>query len=81
LCFLLFSFDPPAYIQPFEFLKNESTNQYLVIKWRPTIEGKFPNGVLMNMTQMLPHFDVSSYIFDMTPGETYKEREFRSSVK
>jgi hypothetical protein len=59
--------DRAAYIQPHEFLKNESTNEYLIFKWKPTVEGEFPNGVRMNMTAMLQHFDPSYYYFDMTP--------------
>jgi hypothetical protein len=44
----------------------------VVFKWKPTIDGEFPNGVRMHMKAMLPHFDASSYYFDMTPGESYE---------
>jgi hypothetical protein len=51
-----------------EFLKSESTNEYLVFKWKPRIDGEFPDGVRMHMTAILSHFGNSSYYFDMTPG-------------
>ncbi len=70
-----FSADRKAYSSRVEFLKNESTNEYLIFKWKPTIDGEFPNGVRMNMTAILPYFDVSSYYFDMTPGESYKQKK------
>ncbi|CAF4944463.1 unnamed protein product [Rotaria sp. Silwood1] len=61
------SHDNLAYITRFEFLKNESTNEYLTFKWRPTADGEFPDKVRMHMKAILPHFNVSSYNFDMTP--------------
>ncbi len=61
-----------AYLSRVEFLRNESTNEYLVFKWKPTIDGEFPNGVRMHMKAMLPYFDLSSYYFDMTPGESFE---------
>ncbi|CAF2574445.1 unnamed protein product [Rotaria sp. Silwood2] len=61
------SSDNLAYISRVEFLKNESTNEYLTFKWRPTADGVFPNRVRMHIKAILPHFDVSSYYFDMTP--------------
>ncbi len=68
---MIFSSDRKAYSR-FEFLKNESTNEYLIFKWKPTTEGEFPNGVRMNMKAILPYFNESSYYFDMTPSKSYK---------
>lgn len=59
-----------AYKQPPEFLMNESTNEVLAFKFRPTTDGEFPNHLRMNMTQMLRYFEPSWYIFDMTPSKT-----------
>ena len=53
-----------------EFLKNESTNEYLTFKWRPMIDGIFPKGVLMDMQATLPYFGTSRYRFEMNPGES-----------
>ncbi|UJR27550.1 hypothetical protein I4U23_008832 [Adineta vaga] len=61
------SADRLAYRPRFEFLKNESTNENLTFRWQPTVDGEFPNGVRMHMKAMLPHFENSSYFFDMTP--------------
>ncbi|CAF4650162.1 unnamed protein product [Rotaria socialis] len=59
--------DHTTYISRVEFLKNESTSEHLVFKWKPTVDGEFPDRVQMHMKAMLPHFDESSYYFDMTP--------------
>ena len=58
-----------AYRHPHEFLNNESTKEVLVFKFRPTVDGEFPNYLRMNMTQMLRYFEPSWYIFDMTPSK------------
>lgn len=65
---MYFSSDSPAYVSRFEFLKNESTNENLIFKWKPAVEGVFPNGIRMHMKAMLRYFDPSSYYFDMTPS-------------
>ncbi len=62
-------FNRPAYRTNHEFLKNESTNEYLVFKWVPNVDGEFPDRILMNMSVNLPHFTPLYYIFDMTPSE------------
>lgn len=60
-----------AYISRFEFLKNESTNEILAFKWKPTVDGEFPDRVRMHMKAALPHFNQSSYYFDMTPSKSF----------
>jgi hypothetical protein len=40
-----------------------------VFKWIPTVDGEFPNGMLMNMYIRLPYFSPLFYRFDMTPSE------------
>jgi hypothetical protein len=62
-----YSADRTAYIPRYEFLKNESTNEYLVFKWRPTVDGVFPKGVWMHMWQLLDHFKPSKYDFEIIP--------------
>ena len=62
--------DAPAFKPKFEFLKNESTQGVLVFKWKPTVEGQFPPGVRMRLRVVLPHFNDSIYIFDMTPSKS-----------
>jgi hypothetical protein len=64
---LLFGRD--AYTQQYKFLTNESTDEYLVFQWRPTVDGQFPSGVLMNIKITLPFFGTMQYRFDMTPSE------------
>ncbi|CAM4811007.1 unnamed protein product [Rotaria magnacalcarata] len=59
--------DHTAYISRVEFLKNESTSEYLAFKWKPTVDGEFPDRVRMHMEVVLPYFEPSSYYFDMTP--------------
>ncbi len=67
---LLFSrADRTAYIPRYEFLENESTNEYLVFKWRPSVDGVFPKGVWMHMWQLLDHFKPSEYVFEIIPGK------------
>ncbi|UJR21630.1 hypothetical protein I4U23_024707 [Adineta vaga] len=56
-----------SYKEQYEFLKNESTNDYLVFRWEPTVNGQFPNDVKMNIKITLPFFGTSQYRFDMTP--------------
>ncbi|CAF0852570.1 unnamed protein product [Adineta ricciae] len=56
-----------AYKEDYEFLKNESTDNYLVFKLEPTVAGQFPAGVKMNVKITLPYFGTSQYRFDMTP--------------
>ena len=58
-----------------KFVKNESTNEYLVFQWKPMKNGEFPDGVRMHMKAILPYFDVSSYYFDMTPGKLYNNKQ------
>jgi len=50
-------------------LKNESNNESLVFKWIPTVDGEFPNGIIMNMSIKLPYFTPLDYRFDMDPSE------------
>ncbi len=66
--FFYSSLDQRAYIGPPEFLENESTDEFLVYKWKPNVEGEFPDGVRMHMKQLLDYFEPSEYYFDMTPG-------------
>ncbi|CAF0721344.1 unnamed protein product [Adineta ricciae] len=56
-----------SYKEDYEFLKNESTNNYLVFRLEPMVEGQFPAGVKMNIKITLPYFGTSQYRFDMTP--------------
>jgi hypothetical protein len=67
----LIVFDRRAYETQHEFLKNESTDEYLVFKWKPSVDGEFPNGVIMDMKIRLPYFGTSYYRFDMTPSEEF----------
>ncbi len=66
---LFYSSDHLAYIPHVEFLQDESTNEHLIFKFKPMIDGEFPNGVRMLINATLRHFDPAPYYFDMTPGE------------
>ncbi|CAF0919370.1 unnamed protein product [Adineta steineri] len=63
-----------AYRPQFKFLRNESNYENLIFKWQPAVDGEFPSGVRMQMKAMLPHFEPSSYNFDMTPVFRIKPR-------
>ncbi len=64
-----FLFNRQAYSTYHEFLKNESNNESLVFKWIPTVDGEFPNGIIMNMSIKLPYFTPLYYRFDINPSE------------
>ena len=81
VCFILISDEPMAYRSPFQFLKNESTDEYLAFRWQPTVDGRFPPGIRMNMTATIPQSPASTYTFDMTPSKSYSRSERQSSFE
>ena len=69
-------FHRQSYRTQYEFSINESTDEYLVFKWKPNVDEEFPNGVMMNMKIRLPYFGTSFYRFNMTPSEfTFMRRK------
>ena len=57
-----------VYNPRFEFCRNESTENLLIFKWKPMVDGEFPNGLRMRMKVSGSYFNTSVYQFDMTPS-------------